>query len=151
MLVVYSILRAGFYLVNRDFYSDVTFYEIAHALVSGIRFDIAALLMLNLPLLVLFNLPIKFEKVKYSNHFFFIIFCLLNLLGIGLNIADYAYYPTIQRRLLFEPYTEIPDLIRMVPGLFKHYTLLILAFVASVVSFVWISLKFSRRIRKRLV
>ncbi|RJQ59305.1 MAG: LTA synthase family protein [Stygiobacter sp.] len=150
MLVVYSILRVGFYLVNLDFYSDVTFYEIAHALVSGIRFDIAALLMLNLPLLVLFNLPIKFEKLKHSNQFFFIIFCLLNLLGIGLNIADYAYYPTIQRRLLFEPYTEIPDLIRMVPGLFKHYTLLILAFVASVVSFVWISLKFSRRIRKRL-
>ena len=150
MLIIYSILRGGFLIVNRDFYLDITFYEIVHAFAFGIRFDIAALLMLNLPLLVLFNLPIKFEKVKYSNHFFFILFCLFNLLGICLNIADFAYYPTIQRRLLFEPYTEIPDLIRMVPGLFKNYTPLIVAFITSVVLYVWLSLKFSRRISKSI-
>ncbi len=150
LLSLYSLLRVGFYVVNKDFYLDASTYEIFDAFFAGIRFDIAALLMLNLPIIILYNLPIKFEKVKFSRHIFFMLFCLLNLLGIGLNIADYAYYPTIQRRLLFEPYTEIPDLIRMVPGLFKNYTPLIIGFLASLVAFILLSLKLVKTISKRL-
>lgn len=150
LLIIYSLLRGGFFIANKDFYSDATFNEIIHAFLSGIRFDVAAILMLNLPLLVLYNLPLKFDKIKFSNRFFFTIFCLLNLIGIGLNIADYAYYPTIQRRLLFEPFTELPDIIRMVPGLFKNYTPLIILFIISLVLFVWLSLKFSLAISKRV-
>jgi len=150
MLSIYSLLRIGFYVVNQDFYLDASAYEILDAFFAGIRFDIAALLMLNLPIIILFNLPIKFEKVKFSGIIFFILFCLLNLLGIGLNIADYAYYPTIQRRLLFEPYTEIPDLIRMVPGLFKNYTPLIIGFLAGLAAFILLSLNVVKLISKRL-
>ncbi|MEW6655038.1 MAG: hypothetical protein AB1394_16435, partial [Bacteroidota bacterium] len=149
MLAVYTVLRAGFFLYNSDFYQDIPANQILRAFVYGIRFDIAALLMINLPVLILFNLPFKFYTVKFYRHFFFVLFCIFNLLGIGLNIADYAYYPTIQRRLLFEPFTETLDLIRMAPGLFKNYAPLILAFFLFAALFVWVALKVSKLVEKK--
>ncbi|KAF0152442.1 MAG: putative sulfatase [Ignavibacteria bacterium] len=150
MLAVYTALRAGFFLYNSDFYQDVPAHQILYAFVSGIRFDIAALMMINLPVLILYNMPIRLNKVRLNSHFFFVFFCFLNLLGIGLNIADYAYYPTIQRRLLFEPFTETLDLIRMFPGLFKNYAQLILAFFLFASLFVWIALKVCKLVEKKI-
>jgi len=141
LLTTYSILRAGFYFSNLEFYKETVFSEILVAFIYGIRFDIAAILMINLPILILFNLPVKFYKICFFSYLFFFLFCFINLIGIGFNIADYAYYPTIQRRLLFEPFTQTLDIFRMVPGLFKNYTLLILAFLVFSAFFIWLALK----------
>ena len=76
-------------------------------------------------------------------------FCFLNLVGITLNIADLGYYPTIQRRLLFEPFTAVPDLLRMLPGLVKNYLPLILFFAATIIAFVYFTLRLVRKIRAK--
>ncbi len=149
MLVVYTALRIGFYFYNSDFYQDENSDQIINAFFYGIRFDLAALLMINLPVLILFNLPIKYYSVSFFSYLFFVLFCVFNLIGIGLNIADYAYFPTIQRRLLFEPFTQTLDLIRMVPGLFKNYTPLIIAFLAFVSLFIWLSYKVIKIAKKK--
>lgn len=151
MLAIYTFLRIGFFFYNFDFFQDIQFEQILYAFIYGIRFDIAALLMINMPILFLYNLPVKFYKIRFSNYFFFVLFCLLNLLGIGLNIADYAYYPTIQRRLLFEPFTETLDLVRMVPGLFTNYTPLILSFIFLFVFFIWLSFKVSKQLHNKSI
>lgn len=148
LMVVYSLLRIVFYFVNHAFYTNSTLTDILKAFFYGLRFDVAALLMINFPIILLYNFPLKLEKVKSIRIIFFILFCLINLLGIGLNIADLGYYPTIQRRLLFEPFTALPDLIRMLPGLVNNYLSLILFFVIFLTVFVYLSFILIRRIKK---
>lgn len=137
LLVVYSLLRLIFYFIQSDYYVESGVTEILFAFYKGLRFDIAAVIMLNLPVLVLYFLPLKLYKIKYSGHILFVLFVTLNLIGIILNFVDYAYYPTVQRRLLFEPYTALPDLLRMLPGLFDNYSFLIFLSLAGCILFVY--------------
>ena len=148
LMVIYSLLRIVFYVVNHEFYAHSILTDIIKAFFYGLRFDIAALLMINLPIIILFNFPLNLVKVKFFRIVFFVIFCLLNLLGIGLNIADLGYYPTIQRRLLFEPFTALPDIIRMLPGLLNNYLQLILFFFFSVSGFIYLTFILLRKIKR---
>lgn len=142
LMVIYTILRLFFFIINHDFFTDVNSSEILRAFIVGLRFDISAIIILNLPLLILFNLPANITIYKSYKAFLLILFCLLNLIGITLNIADFGYYPTIQRRLMYEPYTAVADTIQMLPGLFINYMGLMLGFIISSGLFVFISYKF---------
>ena len=55
LLGVYSLLRLGFYLMNPATFRGIGPGAVALAFKHGLRFDVAALLWLNLPL-VLFSL-----------------------------------------------------------------------------------------------
>jgi len=129
LMVLYSLLRLGFYLVNHDFFADVPFPEILTAFWHGLRFDLSALILVNVPVLLLYNLPGSLPRQRWYRIIVFILFCFVNIIGVLLNIADFGYYPMIQRRLLYEPYTMLPDLLRMAPGVLVRYWPLTLAFV----------------------
>lgn len=116
--------------------------DIIKAFIIGLRFDASAILIINIPVIFLYTFPVNLEKIKYSYLVIFILFCFLNLIGIALNIADFGYYSTIQRRLTFEPFTAIDDTIRMIPALFHNYLHLIIALIASIFIFIFFFMKF---------
>lgn len=138
LLIIYTLLRTAFLFVNYDFFDNIKLDDIIKAFITGIRFDISAILLLNIPVLFLYTLPINFNKIKFAYTLLFILFCLLNIIGIALNIADLGYYSTIQRRLVFEPFTAIDDTVRMIPALFKNYFHLIISTIISVILFVYL-------------
>ena len=53
LMGVYTLLRLGFYLFNRGTFRGIDPSSIFLAFTRGLRFDIAAILWLNLPLVVL--------------------------------------------------------------------------------------------------
>ncbi len=138
LMLIYSFLRIIFFLINHDFYSEALTQDILKALLIGLRFDISAILLLNIPVIILYTLPVNLDKIKYSHSVIFILFCFLNSIGIALNIADFGYFATIQRRLTFEPFTAVEDTIRMIPALFKHYSHLIIALIISIIIFIFL-------------
>ncbi|MCX8011400.1 MAG: hypothetical protein N3A61_09620, partial [Ignavibacteria bacterium] len=150
LVLSYSILRLLFFLINLEFFNEANSKDILTAFLIGIRFDISAIVMLNLPVLILYNLPFRIDKFKLFRVVLFALFCLLNILGLSLNIADFGYYPTIQRRLLYEPYSMLPDILRMFPGLFRNYWYLILGFLLASAGFVYFSLKFIRYLESKV-
>lgn len=129
LLITYSLLRLFFLIVNFNFYDDVTFSEILTAFLIGIRFDISSILMLNIPILVITFIPIKnFNQTKFRNIYLWSVY-FTNILGIVLNIADFGYFPTIQRRMTFEPFTAVEDTLRMIPSLIISYFYLLVIFL----------------------
>ncbi len=136
LMLLYSLLRLGFYLVNLDFFTDVSSSEIIAAFWHGLRFDLSALILVNVPPLLLYNLPGNLFRWKWYRAVVFVFFCLVNIIGLLLNLADYGYFPMIQRRLLYEPYTMLPDLVRMAPGVLIRYWPLTLVFVLLSSAFV---------------
>jgi phosphoglycerol transferase MdoB-like AlkP superfamily enzyme len=146
LLVVYSFLRMGFYVSNLPFFEGIGASEIVLAFFHGLRFDVSAILWINLPLVLLYNLPYKPLQWAWYRVALFLLFISINCVGILLNVADYGYYQTVQRRLLYEPYTALPDIIRMMPAVIAHHFVLFAIFCAGAAGFVYSMVRFFRRL-----
>jgi phosphoglycerol transferase MdoB-like AlkP superfamily enzyme len=149
LITLYLLIRLIFYFVNWEYFQDISSVEVLTSFLVGIKFDISAILMLNLPVILLFNLPINLLKYKWVRVTLFSIFCFLNILALSLNFADLGYYPTIQKRLSYEPYTLLPDIIGMLPGLINNYFILIFAFILTSVVFIIVTLKLVKLVKDR--
>jgi phosphoglycerol transferase MdoB-like AlkP superfamily enzyme len=150
LLVLYALLRLGFYLVNLEFFEGTAAPDIALAFMRGLRFDTAALLMINAPLLVLYVTPGFPHRRGWYRALLFGLFAAVNLTAVALNIADYSYYPTVQRRMMFEPYTAVRDLARMLPAVIRAYWIEALAFAAVVAGFFWFGTRLFRRLERAI-
>lgn len=137
LLICYTLLRLGFFIANHRFFSDVGTGEIIQAFIYGIIFDISALLMINGPLLLLYNLPLKFTNQQWFKITLLVLFLLLNLIFITINLADYGYFPVTQRRLMSEIYIMFVDIMRMLPSMFSDYYYLFLALAVGGMIFIF--------------
>ncbi len=107
---VYTLLRLGFYLLNLAPFSGIGAGTVLLAFVHGLRYDVSALLWLNLPLVVLSLLvPVR---ARTGQQWLRGLFVLLNIPGFLLNIIDWEYYKFIGRRLSNEWSTIGHDIAR---------------------------------------
>lgn len=151
LLVWYGLLRLGFFLANRQFFIGTPSADIIKAFVHGPRFDIAALLLVNGALLLIYNIPGNPSRWRPLRILLLGLFWAANIAGLLLNLADYGYYPTIQRRMTFELFAIPGDILRMVPGLLAEYWLLFLLLTAMSALFIWSSLRLLRRADQRII
>ena len=92
LLVLYSLCRLGFYFANQSFFNHLSFSALAYIFLGGIKFDIAALLYINLPYIFLQTIPLAFkykERYQTVSKWLFIV---SNSLGFLANFADFVYY-----------------------------------------------------------
>ena len=98
LLVIYTTSRIFFFLNNRinlESFSCIDFIE-------GIRFDLSALVYINIPILILLLFPTKLrhnkDYIKFTNSLFYI----LNFIFIVFNNIDIEYYRFTQKRSTFD-------------------------------------------------
>ncbi|MCU0607705.1 MAG: sulfatase-like hydrolase/transferase [Candidatus Edwardsbacteria bacterium] len=149
LLALYQLLRLGFLIANARFFAGVPAGDVLMAFVRGIRFDVAALLLLNGAILLAYNLPGNPARWKPLGIVLFVL-CAANIAGIVLNLADYGYFPEAQRRLVSELSTMTGDIAGMVPGLVADFWHLFLLLVALAVLFVWLSRRYFRWLDGRI-
>ncbi|MGY3090280.1 phosphoglycerol transferase MdoB-like AlkP superfamily enzyme [Hymenobacter sp. UYAg731] len=97
LMAVYTLLRLGFYCLNLVTFRGIEAGPVALAFVHGLRFDVAALLWLNL-LLVLLSLLVPVGS-RSGQQWLRGLFVLLNVPGFLINIIDWEYFKFIGRRL----------------------------------------------------
>ena len=148
LMLVYSFLRLGFYINNINFFSGNSSGEIFNAFVNGLRFDIAAIFIINLPVLFLYNFPYAPVQKKWYQVIVIALFLIINLTALFTNIADYGYFETTQRRLMYEPYTMFGDIARLIPASIGFHYVLFIIFIAGAFVFVYTFLKLIRRLDK---
>ncbi|RSK29519.1 LTA synthase family protein [Hymenobacter metallilatus] len=124
LLGVYLLLRLGFYLFNQAAF-QATPGEVALAFWHGFRFDIAGLLLLNLPWLVLSLVPSRHQLWQRMLR---VVWLLLNSLGVALNLIDVEYFRFIGRRTSNELLTIGDDVRRQAGQLLLQYWFLLVPF-----------------------
>ncbi len=124
LLGAYALLRLGFYISNSSTFAGIDSGAVALAFVYGMRFDISALLWLNLPL-VLLSLLIP-VTARRGQRWLRGLYVLTNLVGFVLNVIDWEYYKFIGRRLSNEFTTVGADIQRQAGQLVGHYWYLLL-------------------------
>ena len=130
LLAVYTLLRLGFYLFNLGTFRGIEGSAVLLAFVHGLRFDISALLWLNLPL-VLFSLLVP-VSARRGQQWLRGLFVGLNSLGFLLNVIDWQYFKFIGRRLSDEWHTVGEDIQRQAGQIVAHYWYLLLPLGALV-------------------
>lgn len=130
LMGVYTLLRLGFYLFNRGTFRGIDTGAVLLAFVHGLRFDISALLWLNLPLVLLSLLAPTANRS--GQQLLRGMFVAVNLFGFLLNVIDWEYFKFIGRRLSNEWRTIGGDLQRQAGQIGAHYLYLLPPLLALV-------------------
>ncbi|MGV3586603.1 MAG: LTA synthase family protein [Adhaeribacter sp.] len=99
LLLFYLGLRFAFYFFNQDIFEAAPPTQILLAFLHGLRFDVAALLNINLLFIALSVFPNNnFLRKKSYQHFLRWLFVLVNTLFFFVNLIDIEYFKFIGRR-----------------------------------------------------
>ena len=119
LMAAYTLLRLGFYLSNLATFRGIDAAAVLLAFGHGLRFDVSALLWLNL-LLVLLSLLVP-VRARRGQQVLRGLFVALNVPGLLLNVIDWEYFKFIGRRLSNEWSTIGDDIARQAGQIGAHY------------------------------
>ena len=118
LLIPYSLLRIGFYLYHLNIYKQFTQEEIFESLLLGIRFDIAAIILVNIPIILLSFIPSFNSKFLSFERFLFI---LINTAAFIVGIDDYELFLFMGKRLSYDFFAITDDILEQLPQITLNY------------------------------
>jgi phosphoglycerol transferase MdoB-like AlkP superfamily enzyme len=98
LVLLYSLGRAVFFLANKTTFSANSPFELAKIFIYGIRFDYYAVIMFNLPFLLVYLLPFSFVNKRQYRRIADTLFILLNAGLLLLNLGDSEYFKYTGKR-----------------------------------------------------
>lgn len=102
VLLLMSLSRWLFYIFNLSEFSHIDFFELMRLMFLGLRFDLSAVFMVNLPLIALLTLPITTRYESYYQAITKVLFVFANALALAVNLVDVIYFRYISRRTTYE-------------------------------------------------
>lgn len=139
-MVMMSFTRITFYLYNADYFPDVTITSLMRLLWGGLRFDLTAVLYVNLPVILLMVQPLKVRFTDGYQRLTTVLYYLLNSIMLGANIADTVYYRFTLRRTtadVFRQFENESNLIRLFISFLLDYWYAVLVWVFLIGVMIW--------------
>lgn len=99
VLIFFFISRICFYLFNLQYFSSLGFGEVMRIFFLGLRFDISAILIINLPVIFFNSIPFRFRYNKVYQGFVSVFFYIVNITGLLVNFVDLVYFRFTLKRL----------------------------------------------------
>lgn len=130
LLVVYALVRLIFYVYNRGLFAGFSSIEVAESFLLGLRFDLVAIVLSNLPVFVFFSFPSKWQQKTYLKGLTLSYFVVVNLLFISLNLADIELYQLTGKRSTIEFLKLAGDIQNQAVQVIVYYWYLSFAAVA---------------------
>ncbi|HXH31084.1 MAG TPA: sulfatase-like hydrolase/transferase [Bacteriovoracaceae bacterium] len=132
LLIPYSLLRVGFYFWHLNIYKKFPQEEIFQSLLLGIRFDIAAIFLLNLPIILLSSILTTNSKFLRFERFLFIV---INTAGFIAALDDYEMFSFVGKRLSLDFFVITDDILAQLPQIAIYYWYLPLTAIVFGVGF----------------
>lgn len=135
LVVLYSFCRILFFIFNYNAFKDAGFYEF----LVGIRFDLTAIFLINIPVFVVSTLPFKFIEHKFYKIIVSTLFILVNSIALTFNIADIEYFPFSNKRSTAELFKIVGsgnDFWQLLPSYlidFWYLFILLFAFIFTLI------------------
>ena len=118
LLLPYTLLRIGFYFYHLSIYKNFTQDDVFESFVLGIRFDVAAILLLNIFSIVLSLVPSKNSKFILFDR---LVFIGINSVGIIAALDDYELFLFMGKRLGFDLFMITDDIWDQLPQLLFNF------------------------------
>ena len=102
MLFLLAISRWLLYLFNSGNFPNLSTGELFRLFFIGMRFDIWALIIANIPFMVFYGIPLEFKYNKIYCKVADTLFVITNSIALLLNLIDVIYYRYIDKRMTSE-------------------------------------------------
>ncbi len=135
LLVLYALLRVGFYILNRPLFPQVDISSLLTMLIGGVKFDTVAILYVNILFIFFSILPIPFKYTSIYQQVCKWLFVVTNSIAIAFSLIDYAYYPFTLKRTtgtVFGQFSNEQNLGRLALDFMLGYWYLIIIFIGFV-------------------
>lgn len=109
LMLIFSLCRLGFYLINKDLFDDLSLLQQSRIFLGGLKFDIVAIIYFNILYILLQIIP---WKLKYNSLYQNIskwIFIVFNAIAILFNFVDFAYYKFTLKRTTFTVFNQFSE------------------------------------------
>ncbi len=125
LLALYMFARAIFFVANFHVFASLPSWDIVSAFGLGLRFDIAFLMLWNLPFILMWCASWGWlgARLDTAKRFALGFFLLLNLPPLFTNFGDAAYFPLSGRRSSLAVLSLWHDFIQQAWQLLYHYWL----------------------------
>ena len=108
--VVYFLARVVYLLVNYSFFSQgLTFSHLLEMARGGLVFDTAAILVTNIPYIVLMLFPLHQKETRVYQQLCRWLFLLINGLALAVNLCDAVYFRFTMRRTTTTVFSEFTN------------------------------------------
>jgi len=143
VLLLMGTTRWVFYLFNTDTFSQLHFFELLRLMFVGLRFDLSALAIINLPVILMLTVPFVFRFHPIYQRITNILFVVLNSLALALNMIDVIYFRYISKRTTSELFqffgNKDENVFLLVGRFFIDFWYILLMFLLLVWALVFIS------------
>jgi phosphoglycerol transferase MdoB-like AlkP superfamily enzyme len=122
-------------------FPDITAGHILVIIISGLRFDLSALLMVNGVFILLNILPFPFIRTRIYRRMTNILFVLTNAIALMPNFADVIYYRFTHKRTTGDIFNYLGvnnDLGTQFPQFVKDFWYIFLFWFASIALLIWV-------------
>ncbi len=136
ILMLFTLTRVIFYLANSTYFPEPGIAPFLH----GIRFDLATIVFLNIPFILLSLLPLPLHHYKGYRRLLAILYILPNAAGLLANLIDTAYFPFSLKRstaAMFKIAGLGDDTLRLMPQFLRDYWYLLLLLILMVMGMVF--------------
>lgn len=140
---LFTICRILFFAFNLSAFSDAGWFEF----LIGIRFDITAIFLINLPVFILAALPFNFIENKIYKIIVSTLFVLINTTALTFNIADIEYFPFSNKRStaeLFKIVSSGNDFWQLLPAYFVDFWYLFIILITVVFTLICIEKRINK-------
>ncbi len=146
VLIIYFLLRVIFLVFNYSFFSFNSIPQLAIVFLSGVRFDVSAIVISNSVFILFSILPFSFFYQNWYQIILKILLIVINGFFILMNCVDFAFFRFIQKRTtcdLFDLFGLGDDIPNTMPVLLRDYWYLLLIWLGLM----WLLLFLYNRIR----
>jgi len=145
--VLFTLCRALFYCFNYSYFSSISFGELLRILFYGIKFDLPAILIINLPFIILSLLPIRQRELSWFRQTLKLLFLTTNAVALVANCIDFVYFKFTLKRTTADIFAFIntgDDFTRLLPLFIKDYWFLFIFFFVML----WIMIRYFKKAEK---
>lgn len=108
-MLLFSVCRATFFLLNTHIFTDVTVIDYARIAIGGLKFDLVAVLYTNVLYILLWVIPFKFRyKFGYQRFLRYLYLC-TNSISLLSNCIDIIYFRFTMRRTTWSVFKEFSN------------------------------------------
>ncbi len=132
VLLLFSLSRYVFFVYHRAEFPQVDFPQLWRMMMGGLRFDLSAILYLNVIFIALTILPLPLAGKTGFERFMKWLFVVANGLGLAMNLADTAYYTFTLKRTtssVFQAFANEDNMGALLPRFLMDYWPLVLLWV----------------------
>ena len=144
IMFLYSVCRILFYLFNMGLFPGVNVNLFVIMMFGGLRFDLSAILYINLLFILLQLVPFKFRHSLNYQRRLDILFYATNAIGLALNCIDIIYYRFTQRRttvIVFEEFKNEQNFLQLAKHFFLDYYYILLIWIFLILVMVLLTRK----------